>query len=58
MISEDRKEYVVFKYQVKVLATGEVRDAEGNLISEPTIEKTMYVTEAELAELRESNKEK
>lgn len=39
------------KFQVKVVASGEVRDAEGNLISSEPVEATMVLTEDELKEL-------
>lgn len=35
-------------YQIKVTATGEVRDADGNLVSSSPVESTMTVTEDEL----------
>jgi hypothetical protein len=38
-------------YSIAVTATGEVRDAEGNLISSTPVEATMQVTEEQLAEL-------
>lgn len=36
------------RYAVKVTATGEVRDSDGNLISSTPIESTEHFTEAEL----------
>lgn len=38
-------------YAITVTATGEVRDAEGNLISSTPIETTMEVTEDQLTEM-------
>jgi hypothetical protein len=38
-------------FEVVIKATGEVRDAEGNLISSTPIESTIYMTEAEVAAL-------
>lgn len=38
-------------YQITVTATGEVRDADGNLISAEPVEATMEVTADQLAEL-------
>ena len=38
-------------YQIKVVATGEVRDADGNLVESIPIETTRIVTESELARL-------
>lgn len=39
------------KFEVKVTATGEVRDADGNLISSEPIETTMVLTGDELDQL-------
>lgn len=39
------------QYKVKVTATGEVRDAAGNLISTSPIEAEMTVSEAQAREL-------
>lgn len=39
------------EYKVAITATGEVRDAEGNLISSEPIESTITVTEAQLLEM-------
>jgi hypothetical protein len=39
------------KFEVKVVATGEVRDKDGNLISSEPVEAVAELTEAELAEL-------
>jgi hypothetical protein len=38
-------------YELAVTATGEVRDAEGNLISSSPVESKIVVTEAQLREL-------
>lgn len=38
------------KFEVKVTATGEVHDAEGNLLSSEPYEYTAIMTEEELAE--------
>jgi len=35
-------------YQLKITATGEVRDAEGNLLNQTPIESVEIVTESEL----------
>lgn len=43
-------------YEVKITAVGEVRDAEGNLISAEPIEMTKIVNEEELRALQEGNK--
>lgn len=40
-------------YTVKIQALGEVRDADGNLISTEPVEAEMVVTEAELKALTE-----
>lgn len=34
-------------YELRITATGEVRDADGNLISQPVAEQTVTVTEEE-----------
>jgi hypothetical protein len=39
------------KFEIKVVATGEVRDADGNLLSSTPVEQTAIVTEDELREL-------
>jgi hypothetical protein len=39
-------------YEVKVTAIGEVRDAEGNLVSNEPVEAIMRVTEEELAVIK------
>lgn len=39
------------RFEVKVSAMGEVRDAEGNLVSSEPVEATLTLTEAELLEL-------
>ena len=38
-------------YEVRVTATGEVRDAAGNLVSSAPVEMTLTLTEAELSAL-------
>lgn len=38
-------------YELQIRATGEVRDAEGNLISSEPVEATLTVTEDELKAL-------
>lgn len=38
-------------FEVAISATGEVRDADGNLVSSEPIEATMHVTAEQLAEL-------
>lgn len=38
-------------YELAITATGEVRDAEGNLISSEPVESTVTVTAEQLAEL-------
>jgi hypothetical protein len=42
-------------YEVKISAMGEVRDAEGNLVSSEPVEATMTVTEEQAKALREGN---
>jgi Fe2+ transport system protein FeoA len=42
-------------YEVKISAMGEVRDAEGNLVSSEPVEATMQVTEEQAEALREGN---
>ena len=42
-------------YEVRVTATGEVRDADGNLISSTPVETTLTLTEAELSALIKPN---
>jgi len=32
-------------YELRIVATGEVRDADGNLLNQPVAESTMQVTE-------------
>lgn len=39
------------KFEVKVMATGEVRDVDGNLISSEPVETTMVLTAEELDKL-------
>jgi hypothetical protein len=38
-------------FEVKVTAMGEVRDADGNLISSTPVETTMHLTEEQVREL-------
>lgn len=38
-------------YEVRVTATGEVRDADGTLVSSSPVEMTLTLTEAELSVL-------
>lgn len=38
-------------YELAITATGEVRDAEGNLVSAEPVESKITVTEAQLKEL-------
>jgi hypothetical protein len=38
-------------YEVKITAIGQVRDAEGNLLSEQPYTETVVLTESELLEL-------
>lgn len=45
-------------FEVKVTATGEVRDATGNLISSTPVETTMVLTEAEVTALITPTEEK
>ena len=40
-------------YELKIIATGEVRDADGNLLNTPTAESTVILTEAEASDLIE-----
>jgi hypothetical protein len=42
-------------YAVKVSAIGEVRDAEGNLVSSEPVESTIICTEAEARAILEGN---
>jgi hypothetical protein len=42
-------------FEVKIQAVGEVRDADGNLVSSEPIESTITVTEAEARALLEGN---
>lgn len=39
------------RFEIKVTATGEVRDADGNLVSQVPVESTQIVTESQLAAL-------
>ena len=36
------------RYEMKITATGEVRDADGNLVSQEPIEVTRVVTQSEM----------
>jgi len=40
-------------YELKIIASGEVRDADGNLLNTPTAESTVIVTEAEALAIME-----
>ncbi|HEX6681561.1 MAG TPA: hypothetical protein VF062_02145 [Candidatus Limnocylindrales bacterium] len=40
-------------FELRIVATGEVRDADGNLLNTPTAETTVIVTEAEALEFLE-----
>ncbi|MBT9255368.1 hypothetical protein KMZ30_07255 [Phycicoccus sp. KQZ13P-1] len=40
-----------FRFEVRVTATGEVRDADGALISSTPVEAVLHLTEQELDEL-------
>ena len=42
-------------YEVKIQAVGEVRDADGNLLSSEPVESTITCTEAEARALLEGN---
>jgi hypothetical protein len=42
-------------YEVKISAMGEVRDADGNLVSSEPVEATMLVDEQQAKALREGN---
>jgi hypothetical protein len=42
-------------FQLKIAAVGEVRDADGNLISAEPVEATINVTESELRALTEGD---
>lgn len=44
-------------YEIAVTATGEVRDADGNLISSTPVESRITVTEEQLAELLATQEE-
>lgn len=45
-------------YQLKITATGEVRDADGNLVEQKPIEATAVLTEAEAAVLLAQQEDK
>jgi hypothetical protein len=40
-------------YELRITATGEVRDADGNLISQEPVETTVTVTEEQARQLME-----
>lgn len=44
-------------YALHLTATGEVRDAEGNLVSSEPVEATIHVTAEQLAELTQGEKQ-
>lgn len=44
-------------FEITLTATGEVRDADGNLISQVPISQTVMVTEAELAAMEAAAEE-
>lgn len=44
-------------YRLQIIATGEVRDADGNLISQPVAEQTLTVTEQEALAIMERNQQ-
>lgn len=44
-------------YELRIVATGEVRDAEGNLISREPIEATAVLTEEQAIELTKQQEE-
>lgn len=41
-------------YELKIIATGEVRDADGNLISSEPVEATVLVTEEQARQIKEN----
>lgn len=43
-------------YELKIVATGEVRDADGNLVENVPIEQTVTVTEEQLKAMAEAAK--
>lgn len=43
-------------YRLEIIATGEVRDADGNLISQPVAETTVEVTEQEARAIMEQRR--
>lgn len=42
-------------YEVKIQATGEVRDAEGNLLSSEPVEATLHLTADQIRELTQGD---
>lgn len=44
-------------YVLRIEAAGEVRDADGNLISQPVAEQTLTVTEQQALAIMERNKQ-
>lgn len=42
----------ILKFQVKITATGEVRDKDGNLVSSEPVEFTTTMTEQELRQFK------
>ena len=44
-------------YELRIVATGEVRDADGNLVSQEPVEATAVLTEEQAAELMNQQEE-
>ena len=44
-------------YRLEIIATGEVRDADGNLVSQPEATTTIEVTEQEALAIAERNRQ-
>lgn len=44
-------------YRLEIIATGEVRDADGNLVSQPVAQSTVEVTEQEALEIIKGQQE-
>lgn len=44
-------------YKLEIVASGEVRDADGNLISQPVAAQTLTVTEQEALAIMERNQQ-
>lgn len=44
----------VQRFELRIVATGEVRDAEGNLLNQPVAESTITVTEEQARAIIES----